>query len=147
MLSAELKYYLHGPKKGQPVLQKDMDVLSAAIASMEYAGVGVADRYFEWLRPFDRSDPYDDEYHRAFDRQCDADSLCDLSQPIVPGMPMGPWSHEYKRLIYGEPLCNTGADLLGIWMRHRGFPRNVVACIMSFVDIEAWWDSHVVKVS
>ena len=43
----ELKYYLHGPKKGQPVMQKDMDVLSAAIANMEYAGVGVADRYFE----------------------------------------------------------------------------------------------------
>ena len=57
------------------------------------------------------------------------------------------WSHEYKRLIYGEPLCNTGADLLGIWMRNRCFPRNVVACIMSFIDIKAWWDSHVVRMS
>ena len=39
----ELKYYLPGPKKGQPVMQKDIDVFSATIASMEYAGIGIAD--------------------------------------------------------------------------------------------------------
>ena len=105
--------------KGQPITQKDLAVFGAAVARMGYHDphnqpIPIHKRYDHWLEPEDG--PYDDAMHRAFAEKHLPETLQDPDTPIVAGMPHGPFSLEFHRLVHGMQITNTGADPINKWV-------------------------------
>ena len=107
----DMHVFWGGPRKGEPITNEDMEMFEMAMGRMSCDGVSV-DAQYDADKEADN--PYSDDI--LGDDKFDPEQMRDPNVSMVQGMPHGPWSLGFKRLVWGMPLSNTGADPIGKWI-------------------------------